>query len=62
MTHEGLVYTAWSDTLAAVEDYRKSIDTVSDIEYENGRRDAACDILQIMQDNINRVLGKEGNA
>ena len=62
MTHEGLVYTAWSQTVAAVNDYRKSIDTVSDIEYENGRADAANDILQIMQDNINRVLGKEGNA
>ena len=62
MTHEGLVYTAWSQTVAAVNDYRKSIDTISDIEYENGRADAANDILQIMQDNINRVLGKEGNA
>lgn len=62
MTHDGLVYTAWSETVAAVSDYRKSIDIESDIEYENGRADAANDILQIMQDNINRVLGKEGNA
>lgn len=62
MTHEGLVYTAWSQTLIAVEDYRKSIDIESDIEYENGRADAANDILQIMQDNIKQVLEKEANG
>lgn len=62
MTYEGLVYTAWSQTLVAVEDYRKSIDTISDIEYENGRADAANDILQIMQDNIKQVLEKEANG
>lgn len=62
MTYEGLVYTAWSQTLVAVEDYRKSIDTISDIEYENGRKDAADDIMQIMQDNIKQVLEKEANG
>lgn len=49
MTHEGLVYTAWSQTVAAVNDYRKSIDIESDIEY-------ACRMRRIEKSQRGRLM------